>query len=70
MVYFSSNQSMLFVCLRFYRCIFCCNCSFTRLEESKNRNLKLRDEFRLVMRECESLKQRYEEESLAKAGDR
>ncbi|KAL3873251.1 hypothetical protein ACJMK2_036390 [Sinanodonta woodiana] len=35
-----------------------------RLEESKNRNLKLQEELRLLKRECESLKQRYEEESV------
>ncbi|KAK3591834.1 hypothetical protein CHS0354_007697 [Potamilus streckersoni] len=36
----------------------------SRLEESKNRNLKLQEELRLLKRECESLKQRYEEESV------
>ncbi|XP_061172123.1 girdin-like isoform X3 [Saccostrea echinata] len=35
----------------------------SRLEESKNRNLKLQEELRILKRECESLKQRYEEES-------
>lgn len=34
----------------------------SRLEESKNRNHKLQEEFRCVKKECESLKQRYEEE--------
>lgn len=34
----------------------------SRLEESKNRNHKLQEELRCVKKECESLKQRYEEE--------
>ncbi|GAB1601376.1 girdin-like isoform X3 [Argonauta hians] len=34
----------------------------SRLEESKNRNIKLQDELRLVKKDCESLKQRLEEE--------
>ena len=41
-----------------------------RLDESKNRNLKLQEEVRLIKRECESLKQRYEEESLGKERER
>ncbi|XP_052827724.1 girdin isoform X1 [Octopus bimaculoides] len=34
----------------------------SRLEESKNRNMKLQEELRSVKRDCESLKQRLEEE--------
>ncbi|XP_062573804.1 girdin-like isoform X4 [Saccostrea cucullata] len=42
----------------------------SRLEESKNRNLKLQEELRILKRECESLKQRYEEESHGRDTDR
>ncbi|XP_021348797.1 girdin-like isoform X2 [Mizuhopecten yessoensis] len=35
----------------------------SRLEESKKRNIRLQDEMRQLKQECESLKQRYEEES-------
>lgn len=42
----------------------------SRLEESKNRNLKLQEELRITRRECESLKQRMEEESLGKERER
>ena len=41
-------------------------CKSCRLDESKNRNLKLQEEVRIIKRECESLKQRYEEEALGK----
>lgn len=41
-----------------------------RLEESKNRNLKLQEEMRILKRECESLKQRYEEESHGRESER
>ncbi|XP_052106047.1 girdin-like isoform X2 [Mytilus californianus] len=36
----------------------------SRLDESKNRNVRLQEELRILKRECESLKQRYEEESV------
>ncbi|XP_060577829.1 girdin-like isoform X3 [Ruditapes philippinarum] len=42
----------------------------SRLEESKNRNLKLQEELHITRRECESLKQRMEEESLSKERER
>nr|XP_022333848.1 girdin-like isoform X3 [Crassostrea virginica] len=42
----------------------------SRLEESKNRNLKLQEELRILKRECESLKQRYEEESQGRDSER
>ncbi|XP_011447638.3 girdin isoform X2 [Magallana gigas] len=42
----------------------------SRLEESKNRNLKLQEEMRILKRECESLKQRYEEESHGRESER
>ncbi|XP_048734399.1 girdin-like isoform X3 [Ostrea edulis] len=42
----------------------------SRLEESKSRNLKLQEEMRLLKRECESLKQRYEEESHGRESER
>ena len=42
----------------------------SRLEESKNRNLKLQEELHITRRECESLKQRMEEESLGKERER
>ncbi|XP_060071604.1 girdin-like [Ylistrum balloti] len=35
----------------------------SRLEESKKRNIRLQDELRQLKQECESLKQRYEEET-------
>ncbi|XP_052767622.1 girdin-like isoform X3 [Mya arenaria] len=38
----------------------------SRLEESKVRNMKLQNDLRVTRRECESLKQRMEEESLGK----
>ncbi|KAK3093661.1 hypothetical protein FSP39_018593 [Pinctada imbricata] len=38
----------------------------SRLEESKNRNQRLHEEVRIMKRECESLKQRFEEESMSK----
>lgn len=41
-----------------------------RLEESKNRNLRLQEDLRLARRECESLKQRFEEEALGKERER
>ena len=37
---------------------------YNRLDESKNRNVRLQEELRILKRECESLKQRYEEESV------
>ncbi|KAL5009181.1 hypothetical protein ScPMuIL_014762 [Solemya velum] len=38
----------------------------SRLEESKSRNIKLQDELRVLKRECESLKQRWEEEDCSR----
>ncbi|XP_052272930.1 girdin-like isoform X2 [Dreissena polymorpha] len=42
----------------------------SRLEESKNRNLRLQEDLRSTKRECESLKQRLEEDTLAKEQER